>query len=248
MLKCQLVVPCYNEALRLRGDAFSDFVGDHDAVTLLFVNDGSTDGTADLLRELVKSAPGRMELLDLERNGGKAAAVHRGMQRALASGADVAGYLDADLATPLEAVPQFLAQLASDPALQMVFGSRVKLLGREIVRSSLRHYLGRVFATAASVALDLAIYDTQCGAKVFRATPLVRRLFEEPFSTGWIFDVELLARLVALHRRGEAPDPASLIYEFPLHAWCEVGGSKVVPLDFPRAALELWGVYRRYLR
>jgi hypothetical protein len=130
----------------------------------------------------------------------------------------------------------------------MIIGARVKLLGRKIQRKSSRHYLGRVFATAASAVLGLAVYDTQCGAKLFRVSPLVTDLFQQPFQSCWIFDVEILARLIKATRGKETQQPDRMIYEFPLTEWRDIPGSKVGYYDFIRAAWELYYLYRYYSR
>jgi hypothetical protein len=158
-----------------------------------------------------------------------------------------AGYWDADLATPLGAIPCFVELLDERPDLEMVFGSRVKLLGRVIERSALRHYPGRVLATLSSLALGLAVYDTQCGAKLFRASPEIGALFAEPFTANWMFDVELLARLIRARRGTDRAQPEQVIHEFALQEWRDVAGSKVRPWDFFRAIVEIARIRRRYL-
>lgn len=236
MPRLRLVVPCYNEAARLEPGAFLEFVCSRTDTALLFVDDGSTDGTARILADLATRSAGRIEVLSLAPNGGKARAVQRGVTASLQRGTELVGYWDADLSTSLSAVDQFLSRLDADPGLEIVIGSRVKLLGRDIRRSAARHYVGRVFATAASIVLGLAVYDTQCGAKVFRSGDRVERLFATPFHSAWIFDVEMLARYVSMVGRDEAE---RRICEEPLLAWTDVPGSKVRLRHGLRAAWDL---------
>ena len=233
-----IVVPCYNEAGRLPVEAFLRYMEVCPEVDFLFVNDGSGDGTLAMLEALRSERPGRVRILDKKDNGGKAEAVRDGMNAAMASGAEyrMVGFWDADLATPLEAILQLQGKLMTMPRLEMVFGSRVRLLGREIHRQSRRHYLGRCFATLASMTLTLPIYDTQCGAKLFRVSSTLHEVLARPFASRWIFDVEIIARFLSLKGRAFC---CEAIYEYPLHAWRDVGGSKVRTEDFFRAIKDL---------
>ena len=155
--------------------------------------------TLEILESLKAGMPAQIEVLDKKVNTGKGEAVRSGLLRAIQSGAPYVGFWDADLATPLNAIGDLLGVLLSQPEVNIVLGSRVRLLGRNIERRAARHYLGRIFATCVSLVLDLPVYDTQCGAKLFRVTPEIQQVFQEPFSSRWIFDVELLARYVTLN-------------------------------------------------
>jgi len=248
MQRCTVVIPCYNEETRLDAQAFLSFVRAVPGVRFLFVNDGSTDGTLSHLERLCQKAPERFGVWDLAHNVGKAEAVRQGVIRVLRGDAEFFGYWDADLATPLCVIPQFLRTLEENPHFEMILGSRVRLLGRPIRRRPLRHYLGRLFAAAASIVLRLPVYDTQCGAKLFRATPRIGRLFESPFHTNWTFDVELLARFLQADSAAERESAVQALYEFPLPEWRDIAGSKVRPADFLKAALELLEIHRTYRR
>jgi dolichyl-phosphate beta-glucosyltransferase len=238
-----VVVPCYNEEERLPVDVFRAFELPGVRVEFLFVDDGSRDGTLRLLRSVAASDPARFSVLQLEQNSGKAEAVRRGLLEALSRNADLVGFWDADLATPLSELPSFMEVFATRPEIEMVFAARVRLLGRSISRNPGRHYFGRVGATLISSSLGLAVYDTQCGAKVFRSKPEMRELFAEPFLSRWIFDVEIIARLVLQRGRDAA---ARAIYELPIQVWHDVKGSKVRSTDFFRALKDLGRIRRAY--
>ena len=239
--RLQLVIPCYNEASRLDTETFLRFSNSRRDVGLLFVDDGSTDSTSRLLADLAANSAGTVDTLRLPRNQGKAQAVQRGIVAAIDKRPELIGYWDADLATPLDAIDEFLEILDTRPDIDIVIGSRVKLLGRRIERHAFRHYAGRLFATAASLALHLDVYDTQCGAKIFRVNSEIRRVFATPFLSRWVFDIEMLARyahVVGLDRA------AASIYELPLTTWTDVAGSKVRVRHAVRAAWDIARIWR----
>lgn len=234
--RLRLVVPCFDEARRLDSGAFLGFVASTPDAAVLFVDDGSRDETPRMLADIAARSGGRISVLTLPANRGKAAAIHEGVAAALDLEPEFVGYWDADLATPLSAVGDFLEIFRANPQVDIIMGARVKMLGREIRRGGARHYAGRVFATAASLVLRAGVYDTQCGAKLFRVTDAVRRAFSRPFRTRWIVDVEILARYLRLKGRAAAD---TAIVEVPLRSWADVGGSKLTVWRALQAAADL---------
>ncbi len=244
-----LVVPCYNEELRLRVDDVAAFAATRDWLRILLVDDGSKDGTRGVLMGLKDRDPRHFEVLGLDVNGGKAEAVRKGILHALTldPAPDYVGFWDADLATPLEALQEFVDTLDAHPEVEIAIGSRVQLLGRNIERDRRRHYFGRVAATAVSLMLGLRVYDTQCGAKLFRVTPSLPALFADVFLTRWVFDVEILARFIKL--LPPSGDHATLerkVHEIPLKTWMDVKGSRLKPGDFVKAPMELARIWNHY--
>ncbi len=234
-----IVVPCYNEAARLNAGAF-ERLAQEPGMRLLFVDDGSTDATAHLLGDLAARQQ-TIAVRTLPRNQGKGEAVRQGLLQAMAQAPDAVGFIDADLSTPPPEVLRLAALLLQRPQVSVLLGSRVQLLGTEIERHWYRHYFGRVFASAASLVLRLPVYDTQCGAKFFRPTPALRAALAEPFGSRWIFDVELIGRLLA-GAPGAPPIARSAFLEVPLQVWRDIRGSKVSMLDLPAVGFQLAGI------
>ena len=241
-MKTVIVIPCYNEAERLPQEELLRYAQTHPDTALLLANDGSRDNTLEVLKALCERYE-NLHLLDIQPNGGKAEAVRQGILHAtLDLSPDYVAFWDADMATPLNEVEGFVAWM--DKGYDMVTGLRLMRLGAEVSRRPLRHYLGRCFATCASLVLGLPAYDTQCGAKMFRSE-LVVTLFNAPFVTHWLFDVELLARYERAYGKQRAKEK---IYELPLFHWQDVAGSKLKSRDFLKAPAELLKIWRSYMR
>ena len=237
-----IIIPCYNEANRLPADVFLTYVGQGKNVNFCFVDDGSTDQTQAVLEAMQTQYPDRIETLVLPQNQGKAGAVRAGMRHCANKPFEYIGFLDADLATPLGAIADLTAVLDANPALDLVMGSRIKFLGMDIRRDPFRHYVGRVIATIISNILKLPVYDSQCGAKLFRRG-VVDDLFRESFISPWLFDVELLARLTQRHGR---PKVLAHIAESPLRQWIEQSDSRISSGYVFRMWYELYRIQQKY--
>ena len=243
-MKSTIIIPCFNEGQQLPVKIFKEFLHEEHLIQFVFVDDGSTNNTYQILKLLNNNFPKYTDILKLPKNSGKAEAVRLGMLFALSKKPDLVGFWDADLATPLSEILRFISVFSANPKIKWIFGSRVKLLGRQIKRSELRHYMGRIFATFVSLVLDLPIYDSQCGAKMFRASGELENIISEKFKSKWIFDVELIARLKKYLQITEKSSPHTVIYEIPLNSWIDVKGSKLKMRDFFWAIIDLFQIWK----
>lgn len=233
-----IIIPCYNEYERFPKEEFLEYYESSDN-GFCFVNDGSSDKTPDLFNELTKGRD-RIIFLDCKDNKGKAEAVRYAANYLLENNdIQYIGYFDADLATPLWEIDNLMDDINS---YQMVFGSRFKRLGATIERNPTRHYIGRIFATIASLMLKLPIYDTQCGAKIMSKS-FASIAFKDSFLTSWLFDIEIFFRL-----KKNDSNNISLIKEVPLQQWIEKGGSKIKFIHMLMVPLQLLRIFFHYRR
>lgn len=240
-----VIVPCYNEEKRLRSDAFLSFVSSNPNIQLWFANDGSTDGTLALVRGLEQQLPGQIYVFDLEKNAGKAEVLRQAFLHVQGLHKySYIGFIDADLSAPLKEILPVLQQFDQNESLILSAGVRVKILGKDIERKPLRHYISRIFATFYNIILRMPNYDTQCGLKVFNAA-YVPQVFGEQFISKWLFDIELFLRIQGIISRAEYE---KRIREVPLFEWKEIGGSKLKFTDFLNAPLEVLKIRKRYIK
>lgn len=238
-----IIVPCFNEAKRLNPHAFLNFLKQHSMVELMFIDDGSTDQTLHILEKHLANHE-RISILSLEKNQGKAEAIRQACVRLLASDRyDQIGFWDCDLSTPLQESLKMIELLHANPELHLVAGSRWNRLGANVKRGWPRHYSSRVFATLASMTINMSIYDTQCGAKMFK-TELLKEVMSSVFLSKWLFDIEVFIRFKKICRR---ENRINWGVELPLTEWTEVKDSKVSLKDFLIAPYELFRIAIYYI-
>lgn len=239
MKNVAIIIPCYNEGRRLDFLAILEFARAHPSVRFVMVDDGSTDNTPELIAHMQKELPEQIVSVPLSKNSKKPEAVRQGFLKAFTMPVDYIGYWDADLSTPLYHIEQ-MTELLNEPSVEIVLGSRVRLLGRNVRRSFFRHYSGRGYATLASMTLRLAVYDTQCGSKIFKNTPQIKAIFSFPFTTKWVFDVEILARAILYNKlNATGRDCAMFCVECPLQEWIDKAGSKRNIADYFISVVDL---------
>jgi dolichyl-phosphate beta-glucosyltransferase len=182
-----IVIPAYNEERRLPRtlDEVTRWIAGGDrAVEVVVVENGSTDGTVDVVRRFQADHPHVRLIADVPR--GKGLAVRAGM---LAACGERRLMCDADLAMPIDEVDKFLAPDLADA--DVVIGSREARGSRRVDEPAYRHLMGRVFNWMVRLLAVRGFRDTQCGFKLFTARA-AEDIFRAARLSGWGFDPELL--------------------------------------------------------
>ncbi|HLS70774.1 MAG TPA: glycosyltransferase [Chitinophagaceae bacterium] len=241
MQETAIIIPCFNEINRLDSDYLLSFLKKHRKYTIYLIDDGSTDGTQNLLHKIKEQNPKQIEVVTFQRNSGKGEAVRRGMMEALKNKEfNYFAFLDADFSTPFSEIIR-LEEVLKAKNKFAVFGSRLKTLNSQIERSLVRHYIGRFIATLISKTINLPMYDTQCGAKIFDRN-IVEYIFKDVFISKWLFDVEIIMRLKNLW----SDNILNHLLEEPILKWKHVDGSKISISYGLKIPFELYKIKQKY--
>src|SRR5690606_35022187 len=180
--KLLLIIPFYNEASRIDLATYNHAFQHYPDCDFLLVNDGSSDNTASVIKNLSDKKP-NTTVLDLKVNGGKAEAIRQAVLHSKNKNYTHIGYLDADLATPFDEFFRMWKFIHKYSNYIFVIDSRINKLRSDITLYSYRHYSGRILGTIASkLILKAPVYDTQCGAKNINYEQAIT-LFDKPFIT-----------------------------------------------------------------
>jgi glycosyltransferase involved in cell wall biosynthesis len=187
--KISIVIPAYNESARLPA-TLASVVGCVRArgweAEVIVVNDGSSDGTAEVARSFAQSAA-EVRLIENAGNRGKGYSVRAGM---LAARGEVALFTDADLSAPIEEAEGLFAAIAA--GADIAIGSRWLESSRQTQRQPLyRQFFGRCFNAVTRAVMQLPYADTQCGLKAFTRAA-AQTVFPLQTIERWGFDPEIL--------------------------------------------------------
>jgi glycosyltransferase involved in cell wall biosynthesis len=226
MLHLSIVIPAYNEENRIGRtltETFDYLDKQNYSSEVIVVNDGSTDHTAETVRNFESRARGRLRLIENPGNRGKGYSVRNGM---LQAAGEIALFFDADLATPTSEIVKVVEPIAEDK-YDVVFGSRAidrSLIGTH--QSFFRETVGRAGNLIQFAFTGLRFKDTQCGFKAFRREA-AQSVFRLQQIDGFGFDPEIL---FIAQKQGWR------LLETPVR-WNHVEGSKLNPITSPIKAL-----------
>lgn len=231
-----IVLPTYNEhenverMLRSIREAIAE-------AEVLVVDDGSPDGTAEIV-ERVAGEIGRIELLRRGSKGGLGAAYRAGFRVALARGYDVVVEMDADFSHDPAMIRQLVAPVEAGEA-ELVIGSRYVAGGSTPDWPKNRRLISRTGNRYLRLMLDLPIADATAGFRAYAAPALAKIDLAGLQAGGYVFQVEMADRIVQNGGR---------VMEIPITFHDRAFGNSKMSSKIVREALWLvtkWGIARR---
>lgn len=161
---------------------------------IIFINDGSTDRTQEILESEKQNTFLALRLLHLEKNGGKGYALKQGVE--ISQDSDVIAFTDIELPYGLDSIEKAFGYLASEEKVDFVVGDRTLSFDTQKQYSLYRKMFKGIFRFLLPLELR-HIRDTQSGLKVFSAS-VAKDIFSSIQSNRWVFDIEIF--LIALRR------------------------------------------------
>lgn len=239
MLKICVIVPCYNEGQRILENEYISFLNNHANFHLLFIDDGSTDNTFNVLSKLEKKHE-KISTLRLNENLGKAEAIRSGFNKIVNDNYDLIGYLDADLAIPFSEMLRLQEKI--NDGYHFAFSSKKPTKDSELEIKFKRYFVGRVLSFMVSKSLKLKIYDTQCGSKLMQSD-LASIAFKSSFFSSWLFDVEIIWRIIINNGRSFFKERA---IEVPVKKLIDRGSSRIKLSDLFSLPFEFFKIHSHY--
>jgi dolichyl-phosphate beta-glucosyltransferase len=220
-----VIIPAYNEEKRIRPTlkSVSEYLIDKQyEYEIIVVNDGSNDGTADVVREL-KSEINNLKIIDYENNKGKGYAVRKGM---LSASGEVSLFMDADNSTTIDNLDKMIVYINEgyDVVIASIGVKGARSIGHEPFYRRFMGKMGNLFIQLVAVS---GIKDTQRGFKIF-TSKAVQDIFNKAREDKWGFDIEVLAIARRLGYR---------IKEAPI-IWNNSSDSRVSLLSYPKTLFE----------
>ena len=187
--KLSVIIPCFNEERTIYQNInkiFKYLESNFESFEIIAVNDGSTDRTVEELKKIQHEIP--LTIIDNYKNEGKGKVVRDGM---LKSNGEIAMFLDADLAIPVEELKKFVDEITS--GYDIVIASRF-VPGGKVVKKVLwyRVIMEKIFRIIRMIILNnYKIKDTQCGFKVFKREAAMK-VFPLMTIKRFAFDAEII--------------------------------------------------------
>ena len=188
--KISVIIPTYNEAENLSILVRKIFDQSIENLNILIIDDSSPDGTAEIVNQLSKEFPGKIELVQRKKKLGLGSAYKLGYRKAIEAGSDIVVQMDGDLSHSPRYIPDFLQQLHGS---DIVVGSRY-IEGGKVDKNwnPLRKIISKLGVISIRLVTGLKVKDVTSGFKAYNIDVLKTLNLQNLKCNGFGFQAEML--------------------------------------------------------